>query len=369
VEENEELEEYFVKIESLLPPAAVEVIDADHESNLYAYDMNSDAIVLTATSFEKEISALEYKLTRTAVRQMKEACVCKLLVKTLLLFVKEDVQVSVPKKSTKAAASFSVPTNPLDLLNSAADTFTRGLISGFQEVQAGLNIFGDSNNRNDPTDDVSMVPFPTSSDGECVTKICDCIRLLNKMSLFTRLHHFEEGLCDVCNRLLSGVYASKIEVLYLSFLNRVKKDFQKMKSSITNVDEISDYQAVILIFALKMLTIGGDKLLSSRSKKVTSSVIEVFCASLDVIAATVSGFGILGDRLLQEYDGYKLIFACASNKFLSSYRLAESWLNMCTNIALARIESKEILGHYGACDVCMNILRMHSLRPIIVQCR
>jgi hypothetical protein len=255
----------------------------------------------------------------------------------------------------------------MSFFNSAAETFTKGLLSGLQEVQSGLNMFSDE--KGDSADLPSSIPFPDGPDGECVDTLCDCIRLLSDVSIFTRLHVLEEDICGICNSLLSSEYASRIEDLYLYFLMKVKEDFQcAAKLSVKGIDCISDSQAVVLIFALKVLTF-ADTMSASLSKKVQISAVALLGASLDAVTFTVSSCGLVGDRLLREVDGYRVVFLVATHKFLSSYRLAESWLNMCTNIALARIESKETLGSRGACDICMTVLRVHSLRPNIVQCR
>lgn len=358
-EDDDNSEKLFNKITSLLPSPAIKRTESDDEKS-YSYCEQNDSIIL-ASPLEKQIMALENKLIALSGQQMKQAGACKLFVKALALFVreKETTIVAPSKKNSKKASNSS---DPLSFFNSAAEMFTKGLLSGLQE---GAKIFSD---QDDALGLPSNVPFPDGLDGECVESLCDCIRLLCEVSLLTRLHIFEENICDICNSLLLSEYASRIEDLYLYILMRAKEDFQCAKLSMTSFDFISESQAVVLIFALKVLGL-GEIMMSSPSKRVQQDSVALLGSALDAVSFTVSSCGVLGDRLLREMEGYRLVFAVATHKFLASYALAESWLNMCTNIALARIESKEILGLLGACDICMTVLRVHSLRPNIVQCR
>jgi hypothetical protein len=365
-EDDDASEKILNKIASILPSPAIKRTESD-DVQAYSYYEHTDAIIL-ASPLEKRIMTLENKLIEISGQQMKQAGACKLFVKALALFVREEkTRVADPaKKNVKTKRSSSASSDPLSFFNSAANTFTKGLLSGLQEVQSGLSIFSD---KEGSVDLPSSIPFPDGLDGECVESVCECIRLLCEVSILTRLHVFEENICSVCDSLLSSEYASRAEELYLYILIKVKEDFECAKLLVeSSVHSVSASQAVVLIFALKVLA-RGEALLSARSRRLQVAVAALLSASLDAIASIVSRYGLLGDRLLREVDGYALVFSVATHKFLSNHRLAESWLNMCTNIALARIESKEILGCHGACDICMTVLRVHSLRPNIVQCR
>lgn len=353
------------KIAELLPSPAVKR-GASDDVQTYSYFERSDAIIL-ASPLEKRILSLEYDLIATSGRQMRRAGACKLFVRALALFVQEEKTVSVTSLKKKPRTPAPTSSDPLSFFSLAADTFTKGLLSGLHEVQAGLTLFGDK--QEESWGSPSSTPFPDGPDGICVDSLCDCIRILSEASPVTRLHLFEEKICGIGNSLLSSAYASRIEDLYCFMLTRITEDFLCAKLSLKNVDAISDVQAVVVILALKSLSQGGCTLLVTVSQKVHLAAVALMSAALDAISAIVSRFGIVGDQLLREMSGYEILFAAATSKFLSNHRLAESWLKMCTDIALARIESKEILGCYGACDICMTVLRVHSLRPNIVQCR
>jgi hypothetical protein len=364
---DRDAEKFLDKIAVLLPSPAIKRTESDNVQT-YSYCENSDAIIL-ASPLEKRIILLEHDLIAMSARQMRHAGVCKLLVKSLALFVQEDdakILVSSSKKKSKKHPA-SASSDPMSYFNSAADTFTKGLLSGLHDVQSGLSIFGDKNESTRPSP--SSVPYPDDTpDGECVEALCICIRVICESSLLSRLHIFEEDLCGICNTLLRSTYASRVEDLYLYIVMKITTDFQCAKLSMKNVNIINDTQAVFLVFALKVLSQGG-VLLVSCSDKVELAVNALLSTSQDIITMTISHFGALGDQLFREMNGYEVMFAAASHKFLSNHQLAESWLKMCTDIALARIESKEILGVMGACDICMTVLRVHSLRPNIVQCR
>jgi len=360
-----DVERYLNKIAALLPSPAIKRADSD-DLQTYSYCEHSDAIIL-ASPLEKRIISLEYDLIAKSSRQMRRAGACKLIVKSLALFVREEQFVAItsskriPRKRPAAASS-----DPLSFFNAAADTFTKGFISGLHEVQSGLNFF--SENSESKSVSPSSIPYPDGPDGDCVEALCNCIRILCDISLLNRLQIFEEEICSICNALRSSEYASRVEDLYYFIGRKITQDFEFSKAKLKEVASMTDTQAVVLVFSLKILS-QGKTLLTPFSKRVDSVIIGLLNASLDFITLIVSTYGSNADKLLKRIKGYEQVFAVATHKFLSNYRLAESWLKMCTDIALARIESKELLGHLGACDICMTVLRIHSLRPNIVQCR
>lgn len=357
-------EKYLNKIAALLPSPAVKRADSD-DLQTYSYCEHSDAIIL-ASPLEKRIISLEYELINKSSQQMRRAGACKLVVKSLALFVREEQFVAITsskKKPKKLPASAS--SDPLSFFNAAADSFTKGLVSGLHEMQSGLNFFSDSESHGVSP---SSIPYPDGPDGDCVEALCNCIRIMCDASLLNRLQIFEEGVCGVCNALLSSEYASRIEDLYYFIGKKITEDFEYYKAKLKEVVLINDTQAVVLVFALKVLS-QGNVLLTPTSKKVDAVISCLLSASLDFIALIVSTYGTNADKLMKKIKGYDQIFAAATHKFLSNCKLAESWLKMCTDIALARIESKEIFGDMGACAICMTALRIHSLRPIIVQSR
>jgi hypothetical protein len=359
------------RVTALLPAPAVERVPGD-DVQAYTYCEFSDAIIL-ASPWETRVQCLERGLRAVSGRQMKRAGVCKLLVKALALFVSEEDRAAVARRSSKKRRPSTSSSDPLSFFNAAADTFTKGLLSGLQET--GLGLFGDKPATAGGMQDASSVPFPDRPDGDCVESLCEGIRLVCEVSVLCRLHVFEERICGVCNSLLAGSYASRAEILYLYILHAIRVDLQCMKGLPVPVEQaagqppsISDTRALRLHLSLKVLD-QGDALLKSSSKRVEAAAIDLLSAALACIAHTVARYGAPGDQLLREMDGYRVVFAATTHKFTSSFRLAEAWLGMCTNVALASVEAKETLGGHGACDVCMTALRVHSLRPKIVQCR
>ena len=362
-EDDENSEIILNKIASLLPSPAVKRTECDNVQS-YSYWEHKDAIML-ASPLEKRISVLENKLISVCARQIKQAGGCKLFARALALFVSDDEKKQPGASVKNSKRSMSVSSDPLSFFNSAADTFTKGFLSGLQEVQSGLNMFSDKGNSIvNPAD----VPFPDSLAGKCIEALCDCIRLLTNASMFTRLHVIEEKIWNVCNDLLLTEFASKIENLYLHSLCKIGEDFRCAKLTMKECDAMTNFQAVVLIFNLKVLH-QENILLASSSQQVLKSGIAVMCEALECVSSAVSSYGSTADSFLREMDAFRLLFDIASNKFLSHDELAEGWLSMCTNIALARIESKDLLGEFGACEICMTVLRLHSLRPKIVQCR
>jgi len=339
----------FEGSESIYSGEAVSKADSDRDD-----DVESDGVD-PGPAFHPH---KELTLTKNAAQQMISTGACRMLVKELELYVDpESSHYEKPSKHTHIMLQSSsvLDLDPISLLTSGTGVITKGMIAGFHGMKSGINKI----NSSIQSSVMKVAMFPDTPEGNCLSSICQAIRILAEVSIEARLKFVEEELNDTCRLLSRGVYETGVKDLQMWFLEFLNYDLSQDYGD-------GEDGIVALKLALRVIySFGGNP--SKPYSPMDDRMKLVFSESLNCIARYVSEQGAEGESLFAERNGYHTIFLPINKTLLADYKIVDAWVNAVTSIALARVEAKNTLGRYGACEICLDSLRLHALRPHVVQ--
>jgi hypothetical protein len=238
------------------------------------------------------------------------------------------------------------------------------MLAGVHGMKAGISIVNHAI-QSSIAPHMEIPKFPDSREGQTLEAVSRNIRILASVSVGIRIEFLTEEIYDSCQLLRRGEYDAGVKSLQLWFLHALSKDLTQSVTPLRTPDSVDELYEVLKLALTVLYVFGGNP-----SKPFTQMDIHMralFVQALNFIGNYVSARGPDGERAFGQMDGYTRLIMPVNKTLLSDYKIVDAWLNAAANICLARIEAKDELGKRGAIQICLDSLRLHCLRPHIVQ--